>query len=80
MKTVEIILGFVLLALALAISACVMFQSGNEGKLSGTIAGGNETFFGKSKVHTRDKKLSLITGICSAAFAVVVIVMYVIAG
>lgn len=80
MEVFEIILGFVLLALAFAISALVMFQSGNDGKLSGTIAGGNETFFGKSKAHSRDKKLSFATGICSAVFAVVVIIMYVIAG
>jgi len=80
MTPLELVLGIVLLVLALAISACVMFQSGNEGKLSGTIAGGNETFFGKSKAHTRDKRLSLITGICSAVFAVVAIVLYIIAG
>ena len=80
METFEIVIGFVLLALAIVISVLVMFQSGSDGKLSGTIAGGSETFFGKSKVHTRDKKLSLWTGICSALFAVAVIVLFVIAG
>ena len=80
MDTFQIIIGFVLLALAIAISVLVMCQSGNDGKLSGTIAGGSETFFGKSKVHTRDKKLSMWTGICSAVFAVAVVVLYIIAG
>ena len=75
METFEIIIGFVLLALSLVISALVMFQSGSESKLSGTISGGSETFFGKSKAHTREKKLSLLTGIFSAVFAVVVIVL-----
>lgn len=79
MATFEIVVGFVLLALSLAISALVMFQSGSESKLSGTISGGNETFFGKSKAHTREKKLSLCTGICSAVFAVIVIVLVVVA-
>ena len=80
MDKLEIIIGFVLLALALVISVLVMLQSGKDSKLSGTIAGGSETFFGKSKIHTRDKKLSMWTGICSALFAVAVIVMYIIAG
>lgn len=74
----EIIMGFVLLALALAISVLVMLQSGTDSKLSGTIAGGSETFFGKSKAHTRDKKLSMWTGICSALFAVAIIVLFVV--
>ena len=78
MDKVEIIVGFVLLALALAISVLVMFQSGSDSKLSGTISGGSETFFGKSKAHTRDKKLSMWTGICAAIFAVAVIVLFVI--
>ena len=80
MDTFQIIIGFVLLALAIAISVLVMLQSGNDGKLSGTIAGGSETFFGKSKARTRDKKLSMWAGICSAVFAVAVIVLYIIAG
>ena len=79
MEKFEIIVGFVLLALAVAISVLVMFQSGSESKLSGTISGGSETFFGKSKAHTREKKLSLWTGICSAVFAVAIIVLFTIA-
>ena len=78
MDIFEIVVGFVLLALAVVISALVMFQSGSDSKLSGTISGGSETFFGKSKVHTRDKKLSMWTGICSVVFAVAVIVLFVI--
>ena len=78
MEVFEIIVGFVLLALAIVISVLVMFQSGSESKLSGTISGGSETFFGKSKIHTRDKKLSMWTGVCSALFAVAVIVLFVI--
>ena len=78
MEKFQIIIGFVLIALSLVISVLVMFQSGSESKLSGTISGGNETFFGKTKAHTREKKLSLWTGICSAVFAVIVIVLFVV--
>ena len=80
MDIFQIVIGFVLLALAIVISVLVMFQSGNDGKLSGTIAGGSETFYGKSKARDRDKTLSLWTGVCSAVFAVAVIVLYIIAG
>lgn len=80
MDIFQIVIGFVLLALAVVISVLVMFQSGNDGKLSGTIAGGSETFYGKSKARDRDKTLSMWTGICSAVFAVAVIVLYIIAG
>ena len=45
----DIILGIILLVLAVALVALVLFQSGKDKKLSGTIAGGAETFFGKSK-------------------------------
>ena len=80
MDIFQIVIGFVLLALAVVISVLVMFQSGNDGKLSGTIAGGSETFYGKSKARDRDKTLSMWTGICSAVFAVAVVVLYIIAG
>ena len=73
----EYILLAVLLVCAVVIVVAVTLQKSNEG-LSGTISGGSETFFGKSKIHTRDKKLSMWTGICSVVFAVAVIVLFVI--
>lgn len=74
----ELALGIVLLVLAVALVGLVLFQSGKDKKLSGTIAGGAETFFGKSKAADTNKVLSVVTAIVAAVFAVVVIVMYLI--
>ena len=44
----EIALGIVICVLALVLVACVLLQSGKDKRLSGTIAGAAETFFGKT--------------------------------
>ena len=72
----EIAFGVILLVLALALVALVLFQSGKDKRLSGTIAGGAETFFGKTKGTDVSKTLSTVTAIVAAVFAVLVLVMY----
>ena len=72
----EIALGIVLLVLAVALVALVLLQSSKDKGLSGTIAGGSDTFFGKSNSANKDKILSTATAIISALFAVLVLVMY----
>ncbi len=74
----EIVFGIILLVLAVALVALVLFQSGKDKRLSGTIAGGAETFFGKTKGTDVSKTLSTVTGIVAAVFAVLVLVMYLI--
>ena len=66
-----------MLVMALALVVLVLFQSGKDKKLSGTIAGGAETFFGKTKASDYNKTLSLVTTIVAIAFTVVVIVSYI---
>ena len=73
-----IALCIILIVMAVAICALVMMQSDKDTKLSGTIAGGSETYFGKNKSNTRDKILSNITAVLSAVFVVRVLVMYII--
>ena len=51
-------------------------QSGKSHNLSGTIAGGAETFFGKAKGSTIDKKLAKLTTIVAIVFVVLVLVSY----
>ena len=46
------------------------------GEIDVAIAGGAETFFGKSKANTWDKMLSKVTVVLSVVFALVVIAMY----
>ena len=69
-------LGIVLLILAAALVALVLLQQGKDKNLSGAIAGGADTFFGKSKEADNNKKLSTGTTIVSIVFTVVVLVMY----
>ena len=73
----EIVLGILLLVAALFLIVAVLMQSGKSKNLSGTIAGGAETFFGKSKGSTIDKKLSTLTTIVAIIFVVLVIVVFV---
>ena len=77
MTTVEIILGAALILISVALIIAVLMQSGKDHGLSGTIAGGAETFFGKSKAKTLDKKLSVATAILAIVFVIVVLVVYV---
>ena len=75
---IEYVLLAVLLISAAFIVVAVVLQKSNEDGLSGTIAGGSETYYGKDKSGGIDKKLfkwTLITGI---VFAVAVIAVYVI--
>lgn len=74
----EIVLGILLLVAALFLIVAVLMQSGKSKNLSGTIAGGAETFFGKGKGSTIDKKLSTLTTIVAIVFVVLVIVVFVI--
>ena len=68
-----LIFGIVLLVLSVALVVLVLFQSGKDKKLSGTIAGGAETFFGKSKAADTNKALSVITTVVAIVFALVVL-------
>ena len=74
----ETILGIILLVLAVALVVLVLMRQGKDTKLSGTIAGGAETFFGKSKAGDYNKTLSLTTTILAVVFVGLVIAMYLI--
>ena len=74
----EIALGIVLCVLAVVLIACVLLQSGKDKRLSGTIAGAGENFFGQGKAQSKDKVLSRITTVLSFVFVVLVVVMYIV--
>ena len=77
-----VILEYVLLALLLLSAAfivvAVVLQKSNEDGLSGTIAGGSETFYGKDKSSHTDRLLFKWTAIVGVIFVVCVVVVYVI--
>ena len=70
----EIILGIVLILLSVAIIVLVLLQEGKSAGLSGAIAGGAETFFGKNKSRTMESKLVLIAKIIAISFFVLALV------
>ena len=76
------ILEYVLLALLFAAAAfivvAVIFQKSGEDGLSGSIAGGAETFYGKDKSVHSDRKWFKWTLIASVVFVLAVLVVFII--
>ncbi len=64
------ILTVVHVILSLFLIVVVLFQSGKTAGLSGSIAGGAETFFGKNKARTLDGLLEKLTAVISILFIV----------
>lgn len=71
-------LGIILLLAAVFLVIAVLFQQGKAHGLSGAIAGGAETFFGKDKGTRIDRLLSRLTTIFGILFVVVVLLVYII--
>jgi preprotein translocase subunit SecG len=70
--------GIIMLVASVFLIIAVLMQSGKSHNLSGAIAGGAETFFGKTKGKALDKKLSRLTTIVAIVFVVLVVIVYVI--
>lgn len=71
------VLGVLLLVIALFLIVSVLMQHGKAKNLSGSIAGGAETFFGKTKGSTIDKMLSKITSVVAVVFVIMIVIVYV---
>ena len=78
MQPIEWILGIILMVLAVFLVVAVLLQSGKDKRLSGTIAGGSETYYGKNKGRSWDKILARATTVVAIVFAVVAVAMYVV--
>ena len=74
----ELALGILLIVLSVALTVMVLFQSAKDTHLSGTIAGGAETFFGKSKGSSLDKLLSKLTVVVSVLVVVLTVAMVIV--
>lgn len=73
----EIVLGILLILASVFLIVAVLLQQGKSRNLSGAIGGGStETFFGKAKSDTFDKKLSRLTTVVAIVFVILVVVMY----
>lgn len=61
--------------LSVILVAVVLLQSGKAAGLSGSIAGGAETFFGKNKAKTLDGMLEKATAVVALLFIVTSLVL-----
>ncbi len=78
METLELVLGILLLLMAVFLVISVLMQNSKSHRLSGTIAGGAETFFGKAKGRTIDAVLNKLTTVVAIIFIICVVAVYVI--
>lgn len=77
MGALDYVFGSILLFFAVFLVVAVLLQHGKNHNLSGTIAGGAETFFGKEKGKTIDKMLSKLTTVVAVIFVILVIVLFI---
>ena len=76
MNAFDYIIGSFLILAAIALVALVLMQEGKSKNLSGAIAGGAQTFFGKDKGKKINKTLSRVTTVLAIAFVVTVLTLY----
>ena len=77
MSTISIIFGSILLACALFLIVAVLLQDSQKG-LSGALAGGSDTYYGKNKGKSKQKKLSKLTAIASIVFVVIALATFIV--
>ena len=78
MTTTITIIGIALIVMALFLVIAVLMQNGKDHRLSGSIAGGAETFFGKNKAKSANAWLSKATTVITIIFVILVLVLYII--
>ncbi len=78
LEIISLIFLVVLLIAAVFIVVAVIFQKTGEDGLSGSIAGGAETYYGKDKSAHTDKILFKWTMIAGIVFAVATLLVFII--
>ena len=76
MDALNLVLIILMLVAGLFLVIAVLMQHGKSHGLSGTIAGGAETFFGKDTGSKVDKMLNKFTTIVGIVFVVLVLLVY----
>lgn len=77
MDAIVLVIEILLLVFGVFLVAAVLMQQGKAHGLSGAIAGGAETFFGKEKGKDINKKLSRLTTVIGVVFVLAVLVLYI---
>ncbi len=73
----ETVIGVLLIIMGIFLIISVLMQSSKDHRLSGSIAGGAETFFGKQKGKTLDALFNKLATIVTIIFVVLVLALYV---
>ncbi|MDD4188823.1 MAG: preprotein translocase subunit SecG [Eubacteriales bacterium] len=77
MGALKVIVNVLHIIFSITIVVLVLLQSAKSEGLSGSIAGGAETFFGKNKGRTLDAMLSKFTSFVAVAFLITSIVLFI---
>lgn len=75
MGTLKLVLSIVEVIACVFLTVVVLLQQGARQGLSGSIAGGADTFFGQSKASNMQRTLSRLTTAIGVIFVVIAIVM-----
>lgn len=76
MTVLEILLGIILIACALALVVVVLLQDSKDRNTASVVTGAAGQIFGKSKGQQNSKKLNTITAIIAVVLVLVVLVFY----
>jgi preprotein translocase subunit SecG len=76
LSALQIIVSIFQIIFAISLVVIVLLQSGKSAGLSGSIAGGAETFFGKNKGRTIDAILSKYTSVAAIMFLITSIILF----
>ncbi len=76
METLQLIVQILHIIITIILIAVVLLQSGKQAGLSGSIAGGSETFFGKNKGRTIDAILGKWTSVVAVLFLVTSVALF----
>ncbi len=79
MNTLTIIIAVFDVVACIALIALVILQEGDSKGL-GAIGGGSDTFYGKAKGRTKEAMLKKLTTVTAILFAVLTVVLYLLAG
>ncbi len=75
MGTLKLVLSIVEVIACVFLTVVVLLQQGARQGLSGSIAGGADTFFGQSKASNMQRTLSRLTTAIGIIFVVIAVVM-----
>jgi preprotein translocase subunit SecG len=68
--------SIILLISAIVLVVVILIQSNSSKGLSGAIAGGSDTFYGRNKGKSIDKKLMIVTIVLTVVFAVLSLAVF----